>query len=185
MLTWPEFYKGRLLSSAYLAYFEEHYRLFVNMVRHEIKPGDRVVEVGCGLATTTKIIHDNKSERPFSGFHCYDASPEMVQLARMNLEDACPVDLADCRVPTGCKPDIIHSHGLLEHMPDYDIQRTIDAHEADDVRVAIHYVPGERHGTPSRGDERLLPLRYWVDTFKPTGSWSFNDDTDYILLWKF
>jgi hypothetical protein len=86
---------------------------------------------------------------------------------------------------TGCKPDVIHSHGMLEHFSDGDIQRVLFAHEADGVRAAVHYVPGDKYEKPSYGDERLLPLSYWQDVHRPTKAFSFNDGFDYCLMWRF
>ena len=182
-MTWPDFYRGRLLSEGYLAYFEERYAPFLDHIRKALQPEDLVIEVGCGLATSTKLLM--RSNVPyFTSFRCYDHNPDMVQLAKQNVGVAAMVAQADARIPTYTRPDVVHSHGLLEHFSDTQIAWFLASQRLDGPRVSIHYVPGELHGTPSFGDERLLPLDYWVDTFAPTSWETFNDGRDYVLVWE-
>lgn len=180
---WTEFYKDRLLSVGYSQYAAKRYAPFLEAIISRIKPGDRVVEVGCGIATMTALLAETVS--CFCGFRCYDVSPDMVQLSRLNLHEGFPVDVGDARLPTGRYPDIVHSHGMLEHLSDDDIRSVIEAHRTDGARAAIHYVPGDKYETPSFGDERLMRLSDWQDIAIPTDSFTFNDGYDYVLVWDF
>lgn len=184
---WPEFYKGRLCSVSYRSYVSRRYAPFIQEIVRSIKSGDRVVEVGCGLATITSILSSmpQGDGRPWCGFRCYDINPDMVEYARMNLRDVHPVEVGDARLPTGRLPDIVHSHGMLEHLSDEDIRAVVEAHRKDGARIAIHYVPGEKYETPSYGDERLMSLAEWHLIAAPTRSFTFNDDHDYVLIWEF
>jgi len=194
-MTWDEFYKGRLLSEGYRNYVTKRYAPFIGEIMTNMKAGDRVIEIGCGLATITSILAENagrllideggESRECFAGFRCFDISPVMVKLARQNLYEGYPVDVGDARLPTNRLPDIIHSHGMLEHMSDEDIRAVIEASRKDGARVAIHYVPGEKYVTPSFGDERLMSLKAWEQICAPTEAYTFNDGYDYVLKWRF
>lgn len=183
-MTWTEFYKGRLLSLEYQQYCQDKYWPFIHEIMRRMKPGDRVVEVGCGLATMTRILVD-ATERARSGFRCFDLSPEMVKYARINLHEGFPVDVGDARLPTNSKPDIVHSHGMLEHLSDEDIRSVIQSHRDDGARAAVHYVPGIKYAKPSFGDERLMTMELWSDIAAPTRIMPFNEDYDYALIWEF
>jgi len=177
--TWTQFYEDRVLSEGYRKYFKERYKPFLDEIRSYRKDGDRIVEVGCGIGTTTSILADDDI---FCGYRCFDICPEMVAFAMLNTRGR-PVGIGDARLPTNRFPDIVHSHGLLEHFVDKDIESVLNSHRVDGVRYAIHYVPGNLYVNPSFGDERLLPLEYWVDNFKPTKYFKFNDGYDYCLVW--
>lgn len=187
MCAWTDFYEGRLLDSGYKEYVAERYGPFIQDIVSQMKSGDRVIEVGCGLGTITKILTEYAG-RPFVGFRAFDLSPDMVHYARLNLRGKgheYPVDVHDVRFPTRFKPDIVHSHGLLEHFNDEGVEAILAAHREDGARVAIHYVPGEKYEKPSFGDERLLPLAEWVKKFEPSWAFDFNEGYDYCLAWKF
>lgn len=177
---WADFYRGRL-GEGYRQYFAERYKPFLDRIRDCRKEGDRIVEIGCGIGTTTSIL---AADGTFCGYRCFDICPEMVVLARINTSDR-PCDIGDARHPTGRLPDIVHSHGLLEHMSDDDIRSVIESSRLDGARWAIHYVPGDKYKTPSFGDERLMPLERWREICKPTETFRFNDDHDYCLIWRF
>ena len=153
-----------------------------------MKTGDRVIEVGCGLATITAILAEHTDavrNEKFIGYRCYDVSPDMVEYARQNLPEGYPVELGDARMPTHRLPDIVHSHGLLEHFSDADIRKIIDAERRDGARSAIHYVPSHKYKTPSFGDERLMTAQQWEAICRPKYIVEFNDGYDYCLVWDF
>jgi SAM-dependent methyltransferase len=180
---WTEFYRGRLLSESYRGYCAERYAPFLDTIRGYMKTGDRIIEVGCGLGTMTALLA--AGEHPFVGFRCFDVSAGMVSLAKLNLQDQYPVDMGDARLPTCRYPDIVHSHGMLEHLSDRDINLVVDAGRLDGARVGVHYVPGEKYEKPSFGDERLMSLEDWHRIAKPTHSFTFNDGYDHCLIWDY
>jgi SAM-dependent methyltransferase len=187
-MKWEEFYRGRLLDKGYQEYVSDCYAPFIQRILGRIKLGDRVIEAGCGLATITSILTERR--KIFCGFRCFDICPNMVEYAKITLGDISPtegypVDIGDARYPTGRFPDIVHSHGMLEHLNDDDIRKVIDASRKDGARFAIHYVPGEKYQKPSFGDERLMSVAAWKDIANPTDIVTFNDDHDYILEWDF
>ena len=183
---WSTFYEGRVFSERYLTYAAKKYDPFIGAIRSRRKVGDKVVEVGCGIATITKIV---SSDRPtfYAGYRCFDLSPDMVELAEANLHPMdYPVQVADARLPIAqFYPDIIHSHGMLEHFSDDDIKRVIEAGALSGARWGIHYVPGNKYKSPSFGDERLLPIEFWAVTFNPTEAFAFNEGHDYCLIWRY
>lgn len=183
MRSWVTFYKERVFSDDYLVYAHERYYPFIDAIVRRMKDGDRIIEVGCGIATITKLLSSKKHK--FCGYHCYDINPDMVELAEANLAPAkYPVEVGDARNPVSCYPDIIHSHGLLEHFKDEDIHKILQAGFKSGARVQVHYVPGDKYKEPSFGDERLLPANYWIDRFHPTQAFSFNDGYDHCLIWE-
>lgn len=188
MSPWTDFYDSRIASPQYLNYCAIKYRPFIEEVSKRVKNGDRVVEIGCGLATITRLLHTSFMAQRLKGggmvgFHCYDKDPEMVHLARCGADF--PVDLCDAELPTGCKPDIIHSHGLLEHLTDTAIRDIIAANRIDGARTAVHYVPSYKYEKPSFGDERLLTPNQWMAIAKPTNIVPFNEGYDLALIWEF
>jgi len=180
---WEEFYKGRLLDPGYQQYVRERYKPFLGAIIERAKLGDRIVEVGCGLGTITRVLADSMI-RANQGFRAYDLNPYMVRYARQTLSDGYPVEVGNAFFPTNCKPDIVHSHGMLEHFTDDQIGKVIQAHIKDEARHAVHYVPGDKYEVPSFGDERLMPLEFWKE-FGPTEAFAFNDGYDYCLIWDF
>lgn len=181
---WVRFYRGRLLSESYRDYVRGRYAPFISLVVDSVRPGDRVYEVGCGIGTITSLLTDILKSKECK-FRCYDLSPDMVELTRINLHHAVRVEKADAITPTGFLPDIVHSHGLLEHLSDEMIRQVIEAERVDGTRVAVHYVPGEKYKSPSFGDERLLSVAAWKYIANPTEIVTFNDGYDYALKWVF
>jgi SAM-dependent methyltransferase len=182
--SWTDFYKGRLLDQGYRDYAYDRYLPFIKTICSHIKNGDRVIEIGCGLATITSLLYE-KAFHKWCGYRCYDICPEMVSLARINLENRFPVDIGDARLHTGRYPDIVHSHGMLEHLSDEDIRKVIHAHKLDGARAAVHYVPSWKYENPSFGDERLLTAQKWKAICDPTRITEFNGGYDFILEWEF
>lgn len=67
---------------------------------------------------------------------------------------------------------VVVTHGVLEHFSDTDITRIVSTYNNDKVLFQAHYVPTCQYASPSFGDERLLPIDYWITLVKP----------DYYLL---
>lgn len=178
---WFEFYKDRIGSKTYEKHVARAYAPFLDAIHREWRPGDASLEVGCGMGTITKILgRDNHHARV-----AIDLDQQMVSVARGNLLGVAKVLHGDMRMCDYVRAGVIHGHGVLEHLNDYDIYRTIESHRQSGARVAIHYVPGAGHIMPSFGDERLMPLEWWKDKWDTTEAFTFNEGKDYVLIWRF
>jgi cyclopropane fatty-acyl-phospholipid synthase-like methyltransferase len=177
MSEWSEYYKKRV-GDSYPAHCKIKYKAFID----ELHSLNHISEEGCGIATISKIVY-HKSRKKHTAF---DLCPEQLNLARVNIGDR-KIDLVQGSILNfqyvDNEPDIIFSHGVLEHFNDEDIKRIIHRQRFTAKKV-VHYVPLEGWKTPSFGDERLLPLQYWIDLVKPTRTIEFNNGLDAVLVWE-
>lgn len=190
--SWAEFYADRIGDPGYRKYVSRQYQPFIDALMEEVRKGhsdkQTVLEVGCGMGTITHILQ-HRWARKYGGwvpsFLASDIDQGMLDVARKQLGLRARLFHSDMRTDRWLKADIIHSHGTLEHLSDHDIYRTLEVHAATGARAAIHYVPGDLHREPSFGDERLLPLEWWVDKWDPDDAFAFNEGKDYCLTWRF
>lgn len=192
MSKWSEFYKDRM-NRRYFQHFQQKYGPFLRLIENNIKKHDFLMELGCGIANTTKYLMSRGS--PAFSFAISDRDLSMLALAK----EWCPRakqyagDItASCICPrykdNGKEIghwNIFHSHGVLEHLPDWKIQRAIDQERLDGARIAIHYVPSAKYEKPSFGDERLMTPNQWYSICKPTEIMEFNNGYDLALIWRF
>lgn len=190
---WAAFYKTRD-PERYLRYAQNRYAPFLSIVQAHVRPGDMVLEAGCGMGTITRALHANGT--PAKQFVMVDKCPEMLGIAahaaRYMPEDKIRLFGIDIRElsndPRLGAFDVIHSHGVLEHFSNEDI-RAIIKHQflcgPRPPRALIHYVPGEKYDTPSFGDERLMSAEQWREICEPHTIVPFNDGFDYALVWRF
>lgn len=190
MNDWPEFYANRL-GRSYLYYVKERYKPFINAIWESTPTRGKVLEFGCGTGTITQALIERAGTH--YSHELLDQDPEMIKLSEVRLRaeritHKVKFIVSEVRawayMAEGTKyyVDTIHSHGVLEHYPDKEIQSIVDICKRL-CSVQVHYVPGQ-YPTPSFGDERLLPLEYWQDLLKPTKSFTFNDGLDYCLVVK-
>jgi SAM-dependent methyltransferase len=179
---WYDFYHDRIGKAEYRRYVARQYKPFLDAIHQEASPGDCLLEVGCGMGTITHILREYARFRPMVAL---DNDQKMYHVARRELHGMALVVHADMRDCDWVTADVIHGHGVLEHLDDHDIYRTLEAHSRSGAKAAIHYVPGIKHGSPSFGDERLLPLEWWVDKWDVDEAHTFNDGKDYVLIWRF
>ena len=177
---WAQYYQSRV-GESYPAYVRKKYDLFLKEILVNTTSDTQFIEAGCGIATISKILN---GKGLITGF---DLDKDQVTLANRNVQGmSVNIQLgnvldSDCYKPV-CKDLVIHSHGVLEHFEDEFIKSTIEVQKSMGAKL-VHYVPLEGWITPSFGDERLLPLEYWVDTFKPKEFFTFSDGKDGILIW--
>lgn len=190
--TWSNFYKGRVNNPVYEKYFHERYKLFTdNMFRELYAPFPfdipTVREEGCGICGVYKSL-SNYYHYPNLCFNYIGIDTHnMIELAKTNLEK---VDLASVQLyvddichplKTMPKADLVITHGVLEHFSDWMIGNILNRYKEKGER-SIHYVPLDKYETPSFGDERLLPVQYWLDLVKPVEATIFNNGYDLMFI---
>ena len=171
---WSEFYRKRV-NSSYQDYFNRRYKILVDLINAE-KPGT-VREEGVGIGSVSKAL-----DLSVENLYGFDLCKEMLELCArnnpaMNLyqDDILRPEINDH------KPDIIVTHGVLEHFSDFHIGKIFSRYKKAGVKN-VHYVPTNGYDQPSFGDERLLPYQYWLLKFKPKDHLLFNDDRDLLLI---
>lgn len=184
MKTWHDFYKDRV-NQKYYGHIRNKYRDFIDQISHSIRASDVVVELGCGCSNVTRALMEEQRDAKYIVVDCDTA---MLNLSLENLASSPvkkDVEVVEGNLLLGNYPggDIAHSHGVLEHFCDYDIQRIIN-YQKSKFKQIFHYVPGIKYETPSFGDERLLRIEEWIEIANPTKTFQFNDGYDYILKWE-
>ena len=189
--TWSQFYAGRT-GHDYRKYVSERYDTFIERIIYEGRNCHTFLELGVGMGTITSILMERMTglSRGFAGV---DRDEQMVETAGKNLmlaydewgaDEPPPIFTKDIRYLELTKgkvksPNIlVHSHGVLEHFSDEEIRQIVQQFDTPQV----HYVPGNGYGSPSRGDERLLPLDYWRELVQPQEVFTFNGGLDYGLV---
>lgn len=171
MSKWSQFYESRV-NSNYQEYFENKYSLLLAILsRYE-----SVVEEGIGIGSISK--HLRKKGIHTSGI---DLCSDMLELCTRN-NPGIQVQQADI-FTYKAYGSIVVTHGVLEHFEDEDIRIILNKYKTNNQK-SVHYVPLIGHGKPSFGDERLLEAKYWINTFQPDGSCTFNDGKDLILFFN-
>lgn len=167
-MNWHEFYKNRI-NSTYQNYFEYRYHPFLNAVLHKCN-GGTIIDAGCGIGSVSKYLR--KYRRDTLGF---DMCPDMVKLSKENVPDGRFIqgDLLTGPVTT----NLTVTHGVLEHFTDEQIQGVLERYPN-----SIHYVPLQGYPEQSFGDERLLPMEYWVERFNLKEYDTFNNGLDLYFL---
>lgn len=176
---WKGFYEDRV-NSTYQDYFEERYKVMLDTIKslnHCV-----VREEGIGIGSIHKAL---AKEDIFS--YGFDNDLHMLGLCQRNNPKAW-VYRDNILKPTWTEndgtdlyADLVVTHGVLEHFSDKEILR-INARYRAKRQKRIHYVPLEGYGTPSFGDERLLPANYWLDLLNPKDHIIFNDGLDLLLI---
>lgn len=157
---------------------------FIDAIVERTRPSDDFLELGCGTGNTTRALIDRLTEADY-WWACTDNDVDMLALAAANLPDS-PVSFSveDARKPPDYSPDIVHSHGLLEHFDDKSIRQIVTAATLAGARTSIHYVPSAKYEKPSFGDERLMTPAEWYLIGEPSSIIEFNDGYDLVLIWN-
>ena len=160
-MDWTEFYADRVGSTTYYLHFITKYGPFLDKIVDALPPCMYGVgEFGCGIGNTTKFLIE--AGLPHHHY-CYDIDQDMLYLAKQNIKlqnKKCLYrewDITRAMPPR--KYDLIHSHGVLEHFRDVEIQSII-YHQLNMTDTVVHYVPGQ-YESPSFGDERLMSPEQW------------------------
>jgi hypothetical protein len=176
MNSFENHYRDRV-NSPYQAYFEKRYDAFLRMC----SGFDMIKEEGIGIGSVSKALRNRK-------IHCYgsDVSEEMLNMCRKNVpglfcfkEDM--INRMDVTLQLGTQAVV--THGVLEHFTNDEIHLVLEMYK-NRVDYSIHYVPTDLYNKPSVGDERLMPWRWWVETFKPCKFQLFNKCHDLTLVFN-
>ena len=171
MNNWSEYYRNRI-NTGYQEYFEKKYEPLFEMLR-----GYKLVrEEGIGIGSVSKCLR--KCGVRSYGF---DLSPEMVRLWKDN-NPGINCYVGDIFEFQRDRVEVVVTHGVLEHFSDEGIMTILNRYRME-CQSSVHYVPIEGYKVPSFGDERLLPLEHWVDTFQPT-KFKVIDNKDLYLFFK-
>jgi len=192
-IDWYETYVDRM-NDHYYKHIKTRYKPFIDILASLCVAEDQwYIELGCGASNITRALIERKTLRDafeLKKFLVIDSCDKMLDLSRHNLrQHMVHYKLMDVfeNLPTADQPvvgiEITYSHGLLEHYGDKEIQLLIQRYKIAS-KYQVHYVPGEKYGEPSFGDERLLSVDAWNKICKPTEIVTFNNGYDYALIWR-
>jgi len=178
---WGYFYKNKI-NDNYLKSLSNRYNPFISYILEEIKKDDIILETGLGMGNITKLLIRKNNQANYIGI---DNNMDMLKISEINLlqEKKILLQKYDIRKKYINRVDLIHSHGVLEHLNINDIKKTID-NQLKVCNTLIHYVPTNGYNYKSYGDELLISSKEWVSICKPTNILTFNNDKDLILIWK-
>jgi 2-polyprenyl-3-methyl-5-hydroxy-6-metoxy-1,4-benzoquinol methylase len=181
MVSWYNFYKTRVNSEEYLKYFKQRYKPMIDVIVGFVP--SVICEEGVGIGSLAKSLSDLATVPLIYGF---DNDPLMIELATLNLKETKSKIIIyedDIIKPkTMIYSSLVCTHGVLEHLSDEDIKIITDRYERRNIKHRVHYVPTEKYGTPSFGDERLLPVHHWLNLVKPKDYIIFNEGHDLLLI---
>ena len=163
---WREFYLSRVNSERYKKYFKDRYKVFLDIILSQ--DANEIFEAGCGLGTVSLILKEKGIK--FSGI---DLCKDMAEMANINTNSN---NFFQGDIFQNSTETLTVTHGVLEHFEDECIINFLKLYPN-----SIHYVPLDKYVTPSFGDERLLPYKYWIDLINPTQWELFNDDHDLVF----
>lgn len=186
MKAWYDIYKERM-NKKYRQHIQFRYKPFIREIVKAVEKLDTtapwIYELGCGAANISASVH-LLSERVYIGHVLVDICPRMLSLAMENMRQVqaaamyAQKSILDLPVYWP-KPDLVHSHGVLEHFTDEEIISIVERHKGV---PQYHYVPGAKYKTPSRGDERLMTEEQWRNIYPFKKIKTFNNGYDFILV---
>lgn len=163
MQDWYDIYKERM-NKRYTDHIARKYKTFIDAII--ATESFTFIELGCGAGNITKALR----QHPTHSTHLLvDNCPRMLSLAlENNVSPMCSFVCSDITVPHNnltfprLQKRTVHSHGVLEHFSDKQIQKILMNANLYAPKQ-VHYVPGAKYETPSRGDERLMSISQWED----------------------
>lgn len=182
---WVNHYKEKL-NGRYKRYINRRYADFICEIANYINGRSftswNVLELGCGISSITWALYQLCGKHYYSGM---DNSVEMLKLSYINLNNAGVVENNDVELIRhdirNFYPfkqfDVVHSHGVLEHFSDEEIQAILKHNRS---AAHFHYVPSAKYTTKTMGDERLLTPDYWRKLTKMNVI-EFNEGYDLII----
>lgn len=179
MCRWEEFYCNRV-GKGYSKYCKNRYAEFL-LELLSIKNARSYRDEGCGIGTISRCLLEMC---PDLSIDLVDVSDRMLNLAKSNVSSATNYIVSDIRNGPNYETDVIFGHGVIEHLCDSDILKVLSRQINNSRNAVVHYVPTDGYKYQSFGDERLLPVDYWVDTFSPTRYSLFNEGRDLTLIWE-
>ena len=174
MSVWSNFYSTRI-GNGYFNYAQVRYKNFIQSILNT--PSKSFREEGCGIGTISRAIMSIYGE---NCIQLFDYDKDQVELAKKNLNISF-IKQGDIFKNHG-QVDCIFSHGVLEHFSNEQIFNILNR-QKQEAKYVIHYVPTNNYESPSFGDERLMPIEWWVKMFKPINWFTFNDKKFLIFFY--
>jgi hypothetical protein len=175
---WYDIYRDRL-NERYYNHIKSKYKFLIDAIVSMASNRYPVIEIGAGMGNVTKAVMERSRGLDYI---LMDICPDMMSLAMRNVGPGRNIhyvlnDINDQlfdRMYIGT----IHSHGVLEHFTDDQINLIFDHFKGNHA----HFVPGCKYEKPSRGDERLLSVDEWLDILPEYATvTSYNDGYDYLI----
>lgn len=183
---WYEIYRDRM-NETYAKHFRTKYAPFLNELAG--MASREYLELGCGAGWATRFLRRLLPEFVYSlKFTLVDSCPQMLSLAvENNPEPECAFLCRDLKeMPATFGNVVVHSHGVLEHFTDSEIQLVLLKNR---FSRQVHYVPSAKYVQPSRGDERLMTPAEWEEILQGCGVnmgsahvKEFNDGLDLMIV---
>src|SRR5579872_2996535 len=84
---WVDFYQTRT-GPDYMTYVRERYQPFLDQIRNKIYENDKILEIGCGTATISRIIYDDVREANWKNkIIASDINRQMLKCAKRRLKN--------------------------------------------------------------------------------------------------
>lgn len=175
------------MTERYRTNLERKYEPFLSILTEQ--KASEYIEVGCGAANITRIL--SRRLNGISSFVASDSCPDMLSLAERNLraegKPGCRLVKHNLLRPgtefNGSAGSVLHSHGVLEHFDPPRIKGILEGLRRISPRMA-HYVPGNKYGHKSFGDERLWSKAQWFEIASPKRIVDFNNGFDFALIYE-
>lgn len=154
----------------------EHFNLYVNalvykpvikLVRRIARPGDAILEVGCGSGRTAVMLAD-------MGYNVTALDREKGLIDKLSAVTAWipglkPVCADMFRIPAGDKEfHLVYSCGVMEHFDPPEILRLLEEQKRV-ARYVLVDVPNDLCSNTSYGDERFYSDATWTEMMAQAG----------------
>lgn len=164
-MEWAEFLADRAHHNLYVSSLV--YMPTIKLVRRVAKPGEALLEAGCGSGRTAILFSD--MGYPVTAL---DLSKQLVrQLSKTKafFDDLTPINGDIRHLPFGDKVfKLVYSCGVLEHFDPEDIVPIL-AEQRRTARYVVVDVPNDRCTQRAFGDERLFSDALWSRLFDRAG----------------
>jgi ubiquinone/menaquinone biosynthesis C-methylase UbiE len=159
---WDNFYNKRITLKAFLGNYYS-YEIFEEIINTKPKT---ILEVGSGTGVMSiflshlgyKVTSIDNNKKVLD--HAKKNSKKFNGAVKFELGDAFKLKYKEDSF------DIIYSQGFFEHFPDLEIKKLLDEQLRVAKKAVIITIPNSNYPIKDFGNERLLPLKYWIKLIK-------------------